>query len=601
MALFNILVDIAARTANFESGIQNVERRLESFGLNVKRIFEGVTVAAIAELTRRVIEAGAELHDAAEKAAVNGKVFSELAYASKVAGVGVQQLSDLFVKMNKSLSEASTSGKDQNEALHALGLTYRELQSLKPEEQFEVIADRISKLGSAGDKARVEMALFGRSGADLDQLFAKGAEGIRKAREEAERLGQSFTDEQLQNLDDAKKAIDRMEASASGLATTLAAKAAPAVALFFDQIAAAVSGDQILHLQNRIREIQSALDYFNKFPDVKVFQGFQSKGDALRALEAAETQLSILRSSVSTRNLESPGTAALLAQGGKPPGYRPDLEEVVASVGKLSGRSGINPILDDWDKQTRRTLETASAQFDDTEAKLRGLLQDNVITAEEFNRRLDEAKQKYNNAIDLSPVLISARKQVDVFLTQAQERVKAFREVFESSMNSAFHQGGNFAKNFLRTLLQTLSDRAIFTAIEKIGTALENALTSRAGGGALGGLLGGIFGIGAGGGADSLEPVTPTVSKLPAFAMGGSFMVGGSGGVDSQLVAFRASPGESVSVGGGGGLIVAPTYNIDARGATQDLIAQLPAVMKANNEALKSDILDTLSRQRRHG
>jgi hypothetical protein len=32
------------------------------------------------------------------------------------------------------------------------------------------------------------------------------------------------------------------------------------------------------------------------------------------------------------------------------------------------------------------------------------------------------------------------------------------------------------------------------------------------------------------------------------FATGGSFTVPGDGGVDSQLVAFRASPGENVSI-----------------------------------------------------
>jgi hypothetical protein len=37
-------------------------------------------------------------------------------------------------------------------------------------------------------------------------------------------------------------------------------------------------------------------------------------------------------------------------------------------------------------------------------------------------------------------------------------------------------------------------------------------------------------------------------SKLFGFAGGGDFTVGGTGGTDSQLVAFRASPDERVSV-----------------------------------------------------
>jgi hypothetical protein len=36
--------------------------------------------------------------------------------------------------------------------------------------------------------------------------------------------------------------------------------------------------------------------------------------------------------------------------------------------------------------------------------------------------------------------------------------------------------------------------------------------------------------------------------KVPGFKTGGSFRVGGSGGPDSQLMAFRASPGEMVDI-----------------------------------------------------
>lgn len=36
--------------------------------------------------------------------------------------------------------------------------------------------------------------------------------------------------------------------------------------------------------------------------------------------------------------------------------------------------------------------------------------------------------------------------------------------------------------------------------------------------------------------------------RLPGFATGGQFTVGGSGGTDSQIVAFRATPGEQVSI-----------------------------------------------------
>lgn len=49
-----------------------------------------------------------------------------------------------------------------------------------------------------------------------------------------------------------------------------------------------------------------------------------------------------------------------------------------------------------------------------------------------------------------------------------------------------------------------------------------------------------IGSVGFGGGAP--------VNLLPGFANGGSFNVGGAGGIDSQVVAFRASPNENVSI-----------------------------------------------------
>lgn len=48
--------------------------------------------------------------------------------------------------------------------------------------------------------------------------------------------------------------------------------------------------------------------------------------------------------------------------------------------------------------------------------------------------------------------------------------------------------------------------------------------------------------------ASAAVNVAKILSTNSAFAIGGDFKVGGSGGVDSQMVAFRASPGEQVSV-----------------------------------------------------
>jgi hypothetical protein len=68
------------------------------------------------------------------------------------------------------------------------------------------------------------------------------------------------------------------------------------------------------------------------------------------------------------------------------------------------------------------------------------------------------------------------------------------------------------------------------------GDALASAISSGAFATSGAGGMGGLLDIG-------------SLAGLFAFASGGSFDVGGNGGTDSQMVAFKATPGEHVQVG----------------------------------------------------
>lgn len=92
---------------------------------------------------------------------------------------------------------------------------------------------------------------------------------------------------------------------------------------------------------------------------------------------------------------------------------------------------------------------------------------------------------------------------------------------------------------------------------------------------------------------ESLENV---LGGLPGFATGGSFTVGGHGGTDSQLVAFRATPGEQVTISGQGGSAIAGEFMREAaRGnlRTQQLLEQLIVAvegMTASQERVEREL-----------
>jgi len=74
------------------------------------------------------------------------------------------------------------------------------------------------------------------------------------------------------------------------------------------------------------------------------------------------------------------------------------------------------------------------------------------------------------------------------------------------------------------------------------------------------------------------------------YAFGGDFTVGGTGGTDSQLVAFRATPGETVSVR-------TPTKNNDAArqsgGGGQSGDGSAVRIVNVLDPALVGDYLST--------
>ena len=104
---------------------------------------------------------------------------------------------------------------------------------------------------------------------------------------------------------------------------------------------------------------------------------------------------------------------------------------------------------------------------------------------------------------------------------------------------------------FSRTLQQMASD----LLSSQLLRLLSSVGGGSSGGGALGflgkigGAIAGVFGGPAGATAGASAGSGSAISAFfPGFATGGEFKVGGSGGTDSQLVAFRASPDETVSV-----------------------------------------------------
>ena len=120
---------------------------------------------------------------------------SELKYAADLSGASVEALETSIRRMQRTVYDAGMGMKSAKDALAQLGLSVEMLKGMKPEDQFETIAESLSKVQDPTTRAALAMVIFGRSGTALLPMLEQGKAGIKAMREEAQKLGLTMSGE----------------------------------------------------------------------------------------------------------------------------------------------------------------------------------------------------------------------------------------------------------------------------------------------------------------------------------------------------------------------------------------------------------------------
>ena len=178
-------------------------------------------------------QAQAEVIDSTSKLAARlGMNYGELAgiaLAGDLAGVGLETIGAAATKADVAFVKASQGSTTATAAFANLGLTVQQLSGMNAADRFEAIASAIAALPTEAERAAAAVQIFGRSGAQLLPLFAGGAEGIAKAREEAEKMGLALTNAQGQDVEAMNDAFTEAGKAINGIVQQVTAFLAPAI------------------------------------------------------------------------------------------------------------------------------------------------------------------------------------------------------------------------------------------------------------------------------------------------------------------------------------------------------------------------------------
>lgn len=241
-SLGTLTVDLVAKIAGFEQGMNKAERELDKRAKRMNDVAKKIGVgigtaitvgvaasAALATGLKISIDRMDELSKAALRASLPTEQFTQLAYAGDLADVSMEELTKSLGKLAKAQGDAQAGLKTQKDAFNQLGIAYSNANgSLRStHEVFLDFADAFQKYKGSPEVVAAGMQIFGRSFQTLIPLLKDGRAGLEAAADEADRLGITLSTQAGQNAEAFNDNLTRLNTAMKGLWQTLASDLLP--------------------------------------------------------------------------------------------------------------------------------------------------------------------------------------------------------------------------------------------------------------------------------------------------------------------------------------------------------------------------------------
>jgi len=518
-----LTIQLGINAAEVQEGLKNLQTALGRFAASVAKVAAGlgITMGAVtAGISAAVFNTVREIDKLAKASKAIGVPVGELSalrYAAEQNGLAFETLASGLQTLSQRIVEAAQNAKSQAaQAFEALGISVRDASGNLKSTQgvFLEIADAFSRLEDGATKTTAATRLLGSAGGQLISMLNEGSFSVKALTTEAEQLGLVLDQQTTEAAQRLTRALDSSNKSLSSLEARIVTATIP----ILEQLA------------GLLENIAFGFTKLEKAPL-----------DALqKRLQAAEENARRLSEQIADPTI--------------PRGIRARQEEELARTNKLieSLRELIKTRQQDMEAaagQWETTVHRAPPGFADLRAQEQAAraTRDAARELEAEGRRVFMATRTDVELLNLELMrlkilLASGEIDWDTYqraVAQARDRMTGVSEL----MNEV---GRSLADAFSDAILgaRRLSD-SLQDVLRQLGRMLLNRAFMQLFGGGIGtsgGFLGNLFG------------------SLPGFAQGGSFKVPGPGGIDSKIVAFRASPGERVTVSkkdSGSGSVVA--------------------------------------------
>jgi len=270
------------------------------------------------QASEQAVNALSEIKAEAERAGTGAEAFQELSFAANQSAISQDALADGLKELSLRADEfVQTSKGSAAEAFERLGYSTAELaEGLKQSDKlFEDVIQRMEGLDKAAQIRIADEIFGGTAGEQFVRFLEKGADEIRRMRQEARDMGLVIDEHLIRNADESRKKMELMSKVVSTQMNTALANLAPiivtaaeAFAELAKWIGKAVDGFVVLEnkstqgVVNEIAAIQKQLNNvnqkiglersgFNVHKDVEIRNLELERNQILERLAAAKKEL----------------------------------------------------------------------------------------------------------------------------------------------------------------------------------------------------------------------------------------------------------------------------------------------------------------------
>ncbi|WP_437228757.1 hypothetical protein SH661x_002321 [Planctomicrobium sp. SH661] len=241
MTIGDMVVNLGLNRVPFSSGLNAARSELAGFGQSTIKSMAGIAtgivagfaavsgISAFKDLTLSAMQSVDETGELADTIGTTTEQLIGLQHAASLGGSSAEGLTKGMQKMLANVGAARQGIGSAKGVLDQFGLSANELAAQDPSQTFIQLAEKISQLPSASDRAAAAIKIFGKSGQEMLPMLSGGAAGIQAMMDEADKLGMTFSNVDSQKVAEANDAIDRMKGAVMGVAQQAAILLAPAI------------------------------------------------------------------------------------------------------------------------------------------------------------------------------------------------------------------------------------------------------------------------------------------------------------------------------------------------------------------------------------